>query len=718
MTSYVNQYGTEFAVQKHDGAPALMCRQRDSSQWTLSGSLANLVGDAKTAKDLQAILDRAAKEKGWEPVRGFPDWELPMVKEILTWPWMPKTAEEFTSSFFKSCDAVRARAGGSCAAGLYDTGPQGIKFSKFYQDGRLYAEHTWPDFVRRCIAQGIAPVPNADPTSAGPESNAAESGAESEGLPAAESAVLPAGQKNADEECPHLEPLENSKKYTCKCSICGDKFPNREICNKSFKSCGWYLDRQDKEAQTEDDEEEASTADVCQCRTCGRKSCFAHGCAKECPANAEESCLTVICPEYIERTDTTCNCQTTAAPTGDAAATTVERAVKEQPRGVEISTTSESGADAVTSTRRLSGSIGPSTSPAPASRADAGAATQSLSAAGPASLAAEAAELPVFDYSGLDDNTAERLKGLAERANMLRSNFVTDMALIVSSAHWYLCGVVAPCDNSKHGNRGDKSFRAWCASIGIGKDTAYRLLNVQTLIDGSTDEELRTLEKAPAKLLYAAAKPSAPAELVQAVKDGDITSHKQYQDLLKKYQKGQAELEQMEKRMEDNSHAANAACNMLADEQKRRKAAEDECAAAKKNLDEACKERDGARDALRAAKMRADKWQAEVEAIKAKPIEAQVVDEAEVNRRAQELADKQTAELRQQLADLQAEPSDAEQTSRDAYDAVVLSCRTIENTWKTIQPMMSKMDDGARRLAINQISGLLEKIENEVKTCL
>ena len=156
MTSYVNQYGTEFAVQKHNGAPALMCRQRDSSKWTLSGSLAPLAEDATTAKDLQAILDRTAKEKGWEPVRGFPDWELPMVKEILTWPWMPKTAEEFTSSFFKSCDAVRARAGGSCAAGLYDTGPQGIKFSKFYQDGRLYAEHTWPDFVRRCIAQGIA----------------------------------------------------------------------------------------------------------------------------------------------------------------------------------------------------------------------------------------------------------------------------------------------------------------------------------------------------------------------------------------------------------------------------------------------------------------------------------------------------------------------------------------------------------------------------------
>lgn len=688
MTSYVNQYGTEFAVQKHDGAPALMCRQRDSSKWTLSGSLAPLAEDATTAKDLQAILDRAAKEKGWEPVRGFPDWELPMVQEILTWPWMPKTAEEFTSSFFKSCDAVRAHEGGSCATGLYDTGPQGIKFSKFYQDGRLYADHTWPDFVQRCIAQGIAPYPNADPTSAGPESSAAESGAGSEGLPVAESAVLPAGQKNADEECPHLEPLENSKKYTCKCSICGDKFPNREICNKSFKSCGWYQDWCEKENKKHRTD--------CQCRTCEKESCFAHGCDKDCPENAESTCLTTNCPEYQGKRDgtpcTDCRCpecNDDACPQAQC-----------------------DGSDKGLGCMAPDDDCPPQnpTNAAPDSPAGAGAATQSLSAAGSASLAAEAAELPVFDYSGLDDNTAERLKGLAERANMLRSNFVTDMALIVSSAHWYLCGVVAPCDNSKHGNRGDKSFRAWCASIGIGKDTAYRLLNVQTLIDGSTDEELRTLEKAPAKLLYAAAKPSAPAELVQAVKDGDITTHKQYQELLAKLKAAQSDKAAAES-MKDS------ALETLRQAQADAAQANDKARAAQKELDETRKERDGARDALKAVKMRADKWQAEAEAAKAKPIEAKVVDEAEVNRRAQELADKQTADLRQRLADLQAAPSGAEDASRDAYDAVVYTCRTIENSWKAVKPLLQRMDPDTLPMAVNQLSTVLQNIENEVRAC-
>lgn len=51
-------------------------------------------------------------------------------------------------------------------------------------------------------------------------------------------------------------------------------------------------------------------------------------------------------------------------------------------------------------------------------------------------------------------------------------------------------------------------------------------------MDNSSPEEQEVLEQAPANLLYAAAQPSAPAELVEQVKAGDITTHKQYQELL------------------------------------------------------------------------------------------------------------------------------------------------------------------------------------------
>lgn len=699
--TYVNQYGTEYAVRKQDKGPALMCRQRNSSEWVLSGTLANLVGDAKTDKELQAVLDKAAADKGWDPIRGFPDWELPMVQEILTWPWMPKTAEEFTAKHFKELDEVRHHMGGSIATGIYDTGPQGIKFSKLLEDGRVDADHTWADFVRRCIAQGIAPVPNADPISAGPASSAAESAAGSDASPAAESASSPDGPESDEAGCPLLEPVTNSTKYTCKCSICGEKFPNREICNKSFESCGWYQDWIENENKKHHSD--------CQCRTCEKESCFAHGCDKECPENAESTCLTTNCPEYQGKKDgipcTNCRCpecNDDACPQAQC-----------------------DGSDKGLGCMAPDDDCPPQTptDAALASPADAGAAAQSLCAAEPASLEAPPSGSSAFDYTGLDAQTVQDLR-LAERefaaGRRLAEIGLRRMADGVAIAHDALCVTVATLCRNGNGAFSDseKTFGRWCESVGLNRKAAERLLQVSRLFDNSSPRQQKALEELGPTLLYAAAKPSAPAELVQAVKDGDITSHKQYQDLLKKYKKSQAEMAQMEKRMDDNSHAANAACTMLADEQKRRKMAEDECAAVRGKLDETRKERDGARDALRAAKMRADKWQAEVEAIKAKPIESQVVDDEEVNRRAQELADKQTAELRQQLADLQAEPSDAEQASRDAYDAVVLSCRTIENTWKTIQPMMSKMDDGARRLAINQIAGMLEKIENEVKTCL
>ena len=49
-----------------------------------------------------------------------------------------------------------------------------------------------------------------------------------------------------EDGCPYLQPLENSRKYTCQCSICKEKFVSKETCNKSYRTCGWYLDKQEK----------------------------------------------------------------------------------------------------------------------------------------------------------------------------------------------------------------------------------------------------------------------------------------------------------------------------------------------------------------------------------------------------------------------------------------------------------------------------------------
>ena len=83
----------------------------------------------------------------------------------------------------------------------------------------------------------------------------------------------------------------------------------------------------------------------------------------------------------------------------------------------------------------------------------------------------------------------------------------------IALAHDELCGVVAQCDNSKHGNRGEDSFRAWCLHIGITKASAYRLLQVSALLADRSPRQQAILESLPPTLLYAVAKPSAPPEL-------------------------------------------------------------------------------------------------------------------------------------------------------------------------------------------------------------
>lgn len=142
---------------------------------------------------------------------------------------------------------------------------------------------------------------------------------------------------------------------------------------------------------------------------------------------------------------------------------------------------------------------------------------------------------PAFDYSGLTDQIVEDLhfaekeyqhgKKLAERG-LIR------MGDAIAIAHEALCGtVVANCDNGRFAKK-DDTFRAWCVSIGITKDTAYRLLQVAALMDNSSPRQQRVLKELSPSLLYAVAKPSAPAELVEQVKSGDITTHKQYQEAL------------------------------------------------------------------------------------------------------------------------------------------------------------------------------------------
>ena len=82
-------------------------------------------------------------------------------------------------------------------------------------------------------------------------------------------------------------------------------------------------------------------------------------------------------------------------------------------------------------------------SPAPASHADAGSATQSLSAAEPASLEAESAQ-PAFDYSGLSGHTVAVLHLAESEIREARQIYICRVSAAVAAAHE---AVVANCEN-------------------------------------------------------------------------------------------------------------------------------------------------------------------------------------------------------------------------------------------------------------------------------
>lgn len=248
---------------------------------------------------------------------------------------------------------------------------------------------------------------------------------------------------------------------------------------------------------------------------------------------------------------------------------------------------------------------------------------------------------PAFDYSGLTDQTVEDLhfaeneyrhgKQMAERG-------LVHMGNAIAAAHDALCGtVVAQCDNGKFAKKED-TFRAWCVSIGITKDTAYRLLQVSALLDGSSPRQQKILKELSPTLLYAVAKPSAPQELVEKVKNGEVTTNKAYQDLLKENQ--QLRTERDKARADQLSTAKD--CNRLGLKVSQEK---DRADKAEAREEEAWKLQSKAEERAKNAE----------EALKHQPITA-VIDEEEIDRRAAEkawgLADARNAELAKDNANL------------------------------------------------------------------
>ena len=266
-------------------------------------------------------------------------------------------------------------------------------------------------------------------------------------------------------------------------------------------------------------------------------------------------------------------------------------------------------------------------------------------AASPAATAEDKPAAPSFDF-GADDQTN---------------------ALLLQDAQTFITGNMARIMAAKHAhdltaNHYKGSWGKWCAAVGISRDTGDNMVRVAEQFGNIQLEGKSIFDVQPMKLLYAAAKPSTPEEVKQAVFTGDITTYKEYQEVMAQLKAKEDELAKTQADL-DHEISQNDA---LLDEKGRLLR---ECEASKKARMDTENRADTAEGSLTAAmadvqglteqnaRLNAEKEQAEArahkaeDALKHQPI-AGVVDEEEVDRRAAEkawgLADARNRELQEE----------------------------------------------------------------------
>lgn len=372
----------------------------------------------------------------------------------------------------------------------------------------------------------------------------------------------------------------------------------------------------------------------------------------------------------------------------------------------------------------------------PAKNSSAPAANADSSSVAPAVQSMTATEAVTFNF-GADDQTN---------------------ALLLQDAQTFITGNMARIMAAKHAhdltaNHYQGSWGKWCTAVGISRDTGDNMVRVAEQFGNIQLEGKSILDVQPLKLLYAAAKPSTPEVVKQAVFTGDITTYKEYQELMAqlKAEKDRADTAEKsaqnarkenayfkelvksaeaqthkdaEKREEAESRYESALADIsgLKEQNAQLKERADSAEAreeeawkmqgkAEARAKDAENQLSGSRQVAEAAKLRADKLQEENAALKKQPIAA-VVDEEEVDRRAGEKAYEIAAGM---TADYKAQQ---EQDARDAYDSIILAGRSITSIVQSAKMQFHKLPDDQRETAINQFVHTLASAQGEVSACL
>jgi YesN/AraC family two-component response regulator len=125
---------------------------------------------------------------------------------------------------------------------------------------------------------------------------------------------------------------------------------------------------------------------------------------------------------------------------------------------------------------------------------------------------------PKFDYAKVGTDVAEELRKHEVAIRVIQAKAIYEMGTELHAAHETLA------------KRGYGNFYGWCQTcFGMSSSTVDNYVHAYKLIAQNLGKR-EMLEELPKSLLYAASTESAPPELTQKVLDGEITTHKQWQE--------------------------------------------------------------------------------------------------------------------------------------------------------------------------------------------
>ena len=261
-------------------------------------------------------------------------------------------------------------------------------------------------------------------------------------------------------------------------------------------------------------------------------------------------------------------------------------------------------------------------------------------------------------------------------------------ALLLQDAQTFITGNMARIMAAKHAhdltaNHYQGSWGKWCAAVGISRDTGDRMVSVAAQCGNIQLEGKSILDVQPLKLLYAAAKPSTPEVVKQAVFTGDITTYKEYQELM-------AQLKAKEYKLNETQARLKSACIQEQESRNAMNTANAQLEAANADIKGLTEQNDQLRSRLDAAEAREEEaWKMQTkaearaknaeDALKKQPIVG-VTDPEEVRRQADALAAEAKAQARRQIEDAQRRVREAEaryqklQQDADGFLAPEQSC--------------------------------------------